>query len=546
MTSTEQTVKSDITKNTKNFLTYPVEGSKDEFTTLYTYFSLSFLDIAPGQKVCEHFSSELSKDEFIQTEETFYTGIERLYYAMKLIEMCDQNQLPDQTMEHAVNAIKKLYNQTFYEEGYFLSNEFKKYRNEDGYDEVELMHTSMMLELALKTDIDLNKNKTSIVNWLNQFMVGKNDPQFIRQYYKIMKLLNLKASPSILGQNSYESIIQKENYEFNDLLSIESLTYLHKENKITLNREEIQSILQGLSYSHNQFANIQHEYYVLSIYSNLDLIDVYPHKDKLRKQFNRYAYPDGMMPVFSMTTNPYSGYYSMVVALQSAELDDGSAIQLKKFLSDFLSETDVEKLLGTDPFEILSYIHLMKYVDDTYPDSKEAERISKVLKEKLPPQVNPGNIIKTSHIIESLALLEANLKVKDFPANTMEIVNQLGKGNTKLFENSTDFTNLLFINSLAETGKFSKELKEVIPYVKKVKINLSGEVAAYELYQKTLFLKQMGEATNDDLIAEKLIQLHDGNGYKLNDQQHYKNFYATIFLNRLNQILLGKEQIHEQ
>jgi hypothetical protein len=546
MTSIEQVVKSDITKNTQNFLTFPVENSKDEFTTLYTYFSLHFLDESPNKKVCERFSNELSKDKFTQTEETFYTGIERLYYSMNLIELCDQAQLPSNTMANAENAIEKLYKQTYFKEGYFLSNEFKEFREKEGYEEVKMMQTSMMLELSQKADVDLNANKAAIAKWLNQFMEDKTDPLFIRHYLKIMKTLDIEPAPSIIDRISYESIIQKDYYEFNDLLTIESLTYLHKQELLTLSREQILSILQRLTYSSSQFVNIQQEYYVLSIYSNLNQLDHYPLRDKLSNQFNRYVYPDGMMPVFSKTTNPYSPYYSMVVAMQSADEDDVAAIQLQKYLSGLLKEADVEELMGLDPFEVLSYIHLKKYIDNSYPDTKEAKEIAEAIKHELPSRVNAGNVIRTSYMIDSLALLDAELKPVEFPENTMEIMKKLGQGKTKLFSNSTDFSNLLYINSLAATGKFSKELKEIVPYVEKINIDLSSEVAAYELYHKTLFLKQMEETTDDNAIADQLITLHNGYGYKLNNKQSYKNFYATMLLNRLNQSLLGEEQIHEQ
>jgi hypothetical protein len=545
MTSIEQAVKSDITKNTQNFLTFPVEDSKDEFTTLYTYFSLHFLDEGPNKKVCERFSNELSKEEFTQTEETFYTGIERLYHSMKLIELCDQDKLPAHTMANAKDAIEKLYKQTFFKEGYFLSNEFKEFRNKEGYEEVKLMQTSMMLELSQKAGIDLNGNKAAITKWLNQFMEDKTDPLFIRHYLEIMKTFNIEPATSIIDRISYESIIQKNYYEFNDLLTIESLTYLHKEELLTLNREQLLSILRTLTYSSSQFSNIQQEYYVLSIYSNLNQLDHYPHQDKLSNQYDRYVYPDGMMPVFSKTTNPYSPYYSMVVAMQSAEDDDVAAIQLQKYLSGFLKDTDIEELMGLDPFEILSYIQLKKHIDETYPHTDEAKEIAKAIKHELPSQVNAGNVIRTSYMIDSLALLDAELKAGEFPKNTMEIVKQLGHGKTKLFMNSTDFTNLIYMNSLAATGKFSKELKDIVPYVKKIKIDLSSEVAAYELYNKTRFLKQMEEETDDNVIADHLIKLNNGYGYKLNNKQNFKNFYATIFLNRLNQSLLGEEQIHE-
>ncbi|MFL8939243.1 hypothetical protein ACKA06_21000 [Rossellomorea oryzaecorticis] len=543
--SIEQTVKSDITRNTQDFLTFPVEDSKDEFTTLYTYFSLDLLGPPPGQQVCNQFSNELAKEEFTQTEETFYTGIERLYYAVKLIDLCDQEQLTGETEARAEEAIRELYSQTFFKEGYFLSNEFKEYRNKEGYEEVKLMQTSMMLELAQRADVDLSRNKEAVTKWLKGFMEGKTDALSIRHYSKIMKLLNTEPSSSIMNKISYKSIVQKDFYEFTDLLTIESLTHLHKEQQVTLKPEDIQAILQRISYSHNQFANIQQEFYVISIYSNLDMLDAYPNKDKLTRQFERYVHSDGMMPVFSKTNNPYSPYYSMVVAMQSADKDDVAAIQLNKFLAGFLKETDMDELTGLDPFEILSYIHLKKHIDEGFQDTDEAAELAETLKQKLPSQVNAGNVIRTSYLIDSLTLLQADVKEEDFPGNTLEILKRLGSGKTKLFENSTDFSNILFVNSLAGTGKFSKELKDIVPYVEKVNIDTKSEVAAYELYQKALFLRKMGVPTDDNLIAEKLIQLQNGSGYKLNNKQQYKNFYATIFLNRLNQSLLGEEQIDE-
>jgi hypothetical protein len=252
------------------------------------------------------------------------------------------------------------------------------------------------------------------------------------------------------------------------------------------------------------------------------------------------------MPLFSQTSNPYSAYYSMVVALKSANEGDVSAIQLQKYLSGFLKKINVEDLMDLDAFEILSYIHLNEYVDDSFKHTKEAAIIAETIKDELPSRVNAGNIIKTSYLIDSLALLEEDLNMNELPENTLEIVDNLGQGKTKLFENSTDFSNLLFINSLAANGKFSKELKEIVPYAMKIKIDLSSQVAAYELYQKTLFLKRMGIDTDDNKIADQLIKLHNGLGYKLNEKQSFKSFYATIFLNRLNHILLGEEKHHDQ
>jgi hypothetical protein len=546
MEGIREAVKSDLTRNTQDFLTYPVEDSKDEFTTLYTYLSLGLLDKNPPQNVCEHFSKELSKDEFIQTEESFYTGIERLYFAMKLLELCNQEEITKKTIEHAEASTTKLYHSTYFKEGYFLSDEFKEFKDKEGYEEVKFFQTHMMLKLGKEANIDFSQKKESIAGWLNHFINDTKDPLFIRHYLESMNLLNIAPSPSILNKMNYEPIIQKDSYKFHDILTVESLTYMHKKEWVTLTPEELLSILQKVTGSQSQFANIQQQYYVLSIYSHLGQVDKYLQKDRFMEKYNRYVYPDGMMPLFSQTSNPYSTYYSMVTALTSSEEGDEAAIQLQKYLSGFLKGVKVEDLMDLDSFEILSYISLKEFVDESFHDTNEAESIKEAIKEELPSRVNAGNIIKTSYLIDSLALLKEDFNKDEFPENTSEIINNLRQGKTKLFENSTDFSNLLFINSLAATGKFSKELKEIVPYATKINIDLSSEVAAYELYQKNIFLKRMGIETDDNKIAGQLIKLHNGSGYKLNEKQSYQSFYATIFLNRLNHILLGEEKHHDQ
>ncbi|MCR8848280.1 hypothetical protein NQ095_07690 [Rossellomorea sp. SC111] len=535
MNSIKRVVQTDIITNSRSYLTFPVEDSKDEFTTFYTYKAMEYFDIHPNEQICTQYANKMGKSDFIKNQEEFFTGIERMYHASMLMDGCKKTRSDIQSKK----SIQDLYDRSYFDEGYFLSDEFKDYRNKEGYEDVKLTQTQMMLKLGKKWDIHTDKRNDRIKAWLDQFIEKETDPLYIRKYMDSVELLGFNPNKEILQQLVYTSIIQKDHYEFLDLLSIESLAYMHQKGWITLSRDEIKLIMQRLSFVNNQFSDIQQEYYTLSIYDHFNQLDVYPHKEAMTSQFNRLVYPDGMLPLISKTSNPYSPYYSMLIALDDGE-ESVASIQLKKRVSSLLKDASLKELMKMDPFEVLSYIHLQKEINSSFGDTEFGKRLGEKIKESLSNQLNAGNIIKNSYYIYSLSLLDAPIKKNELPKNVDAALKKLAKGQTKLFTNSTDFSNLLLINSLLESGIYKDELEEVIPYVKKIQIDLSSQVSAYELYYKTVFLEKMGEEPDVEEVGEKLMELHSGSGYKLNNKQKYENFYATIFLNQLNQRILGE------
>jgi hypothetical protein len=535
MESIKQVVQTDIMTNSASYLTYPVEDSKDEFTTFYTYKTMDFFNKHPNKKVCSHYMESIDKKEFTENQDEFFTGIERMYNAVELLEQCGKT-IPADKMKPVIQG---LYNQSYFEEGYFLSAEFKEYRNKEGYEEVKLSQTQMMLELGDKWNIPMDDRKDPIKAWLDKFINQETDPLYIRKYLDSMESLGFKPNKDVLQQLDYSSIIEKDQYTFLDLLSIESVAYMHQKGLITLSKEEITLIFDKLSYSHTQFSDIQQEFFTVSIYDHFNLLQEYPNEDSMIRQFTRLVYQDGMLPLLSKTSNPYSPYLSMMVALEDQE-DSVASIQLKKRISTIVKGAALKDLMKMDPFEVLSYIKLQKEINPSFSETELGKGLISEIKGNLSNHLDAGNIIRNSYYIHSLSLMGAPIKENDLPKNTETSLKMLGDGKTKLFTNSTDFSNLLLIYSLKESGLFKQELKNVIPYVKKIQVNLSSQVPAYELYYKTLILKEMGEETDVEDTAEKLSELHSGNGYKLNKEQKFSNFYATIFLNQLNHRMLGE------
>jgi hypothetical protein len=532
-------INSDITTGSSSFLISPIEDSKDEFTTFYTYYTLSYLEQSPNEKVCRRYAQEIKDKGFIEETEETFTGIERLYNGIRLLELCEEIR-SEEIIRGATDNIKTLWKVTYDKEGYFLSDEFKDFQDKAGYLEVKLNQTYMMLDLASKANITIDERKMDIKNWLDNVIKDKTDPLIIRKYLDITELLGFTNDNGIISKVKYDSFIGKEIYNFNDLVTIENIAYLHDSEYIQLSEDEISTIINTLALLNYQFTDIQTEYYVVSIYSHLDELDSYNYKDELLNQFNSFVYTDGMLPLFSKVTNPFSSLYTMVTALDNKENNDIAIAQLRERVSMILQQSKVEEILEIDSYELYSYIKLQQFINPNFNQTELAKQLIKAIKEELSPVLNAGNIIKNSHYIHSLSTLNATVSKEELPRNIDEALNKLGNGQVKLFKNSNDFTNLLLVYSLSGLDLFREELQEVIPYVKKVDVDLSSDVAAYELYYKALFLNQLGEKFDQNEVARKVIELQKGNGYKLNKKQRFANFYSTSFLIELSEKFIGE------
>ncbi|MGP7818812.1 hypothetical protein [Niallia sp. 01092] len=510
-----------------------IDGSKDEYVTYYVYQTASLLGHSPNKNYCQTLLQMLHKDSFPKEQENLiFSGIERVFRAQKSMELCQENAAL-LLRKH----IKYLLNTTYNEQGFFLSEEFKKFKNKPEYMDVKIQQTYMMLYLASNygflEDIDTKKIKY----WIDTIIL--EDFYRIDTVIKINKMLGYETEFEIDNNKVYQ-LVNLKSYNFNDLLELNSLTNINKfQNNFKLENKTISIILNKLDNYHFGLSDIQSEYYKLNILSNLNKSIKKQEKQLLLRDFSAYVYKDGMFPTISSFNNPFSPTF---IGRDSVEYSKYKTTKYDKTIFKHIKQVDISELIKLDSLEVFSFVSLLKLIDGEEIEENKKEELKKALLKKVKEPIVRSNIMSWSFYTRSLQILEGDISKDMLPKNTEDILNQIVISQKSYFESNDNISTLVFLDTLARTGVYLNKIKKTEPFINKVNIDINSDIAAYLIYYKTSLLEELDLPYDKNKIANHVKNLFKNHGYALNNKESFPDIYSTYFMMNTNKLLMEDVQ----
>ncbi|MGD6867599.1 hypothetical protein ACQCV6_15360 [Bacillus cereus] len=507
-----------------------VEGSKDEYITYYAYQTVYLLGESPGRNYCKHLKQVTEKGDFsAETENLIFTGIERVYRAQKSLELCI-----GETEQTKFLGIEKhvidLLNSTYIDNGYFISEEFKPYKDKPEYIEVKLQQTYMMIYLAnvyKKLDeIDTNQIKL----WIKQ--IPLKDLTIINTITKIDEILGAKTNVEI-DIKEVESLVNQQTYQIHDFMSLNSLVELYNKKYIQLDNSIITSIKDKIKKYQFGLSDIQSEYIKNNILKNLNTDINEKEKEILLKDFSTYMYDDGMLPTFSTYNNPLS---PSLVGRISEEFTVANSSNHDVKILNTIKNLNMKELMKQDPFEVYSYVTLYKLADST-PDDSQKKELIEMLKQKIKLPINRNNVMSWSFYVKSLINLDEKISVNMLPNNTTEILNSIIEKEKSYFGKNGEISTLVFLETIASTELYQDKLIKTKKFIEVVDADENSEIGAYLIYYKTMLQEILEIPYDKNKTASKITRLFKQSGYSLSTQNKFADVYSTYFLMNVNQIL---------
>lgn len=509
-----------------------VEGSKDEYVTYYFYKTAFLLGHKPTLNYYKTTLDMLKSNSFSKEEgDLIFTGIERVYRTQKLLELDEKNLNSSSSLMK--NHTKYLINTTFMSEGYFISNEFNEYRNTPEYLDVEIQQTFMMLYLAteygLIKDVELNK----IESWVDSIDLN-NDPIRIEKVVQINEMLNRKSKLKI-NPSKIRKLIYHDSYNFNDILTINSITNLYLDKIIKLTHKEISAINSRLKSSYFNDSDIQSQYYKLDSLKKLGVSISTKENDMELKKINYFIdNNNGMLPTISSYNNPFSilliGRYAETTTGFKSNLHDVKILK-------YLNKIKASELIKQDALEIYSYTSLFQLSDKKMETNNRKTLINYLLK-KIKVPIDQSNVMDWSFYIKSLVALNIDLSSDMLSENTQVILDKIIKDQKSVFGNNTEISTLAFLEALSNANLSLEKIKQTKTFIDNVKIDTHLDTAPYLIYYKTALLEETSLPYDKNELAEPIAKLFKHVGYALNDQKQFYDVYSTFFIMQANQLLL--------
>lgn len=507
-----------------------VEDSKDEYITYYAYQTVYLLGESPGRNYCKHLKQVTEKGDFsAETENLIFTGIERVYRAQKSLELCI-----GETEQTKFSGIEKhvidLLNSTYIDHGYFISEEFKPYKDKPEYIEVKLQQTYMMIYLA-NVYKQLDKIDTNQIKlWIKQ--IPLKDLTVINTITKIDEILGSKTNVEI-DIKEVESLVNQQTYQIHDFMSLNSLVELYNKKYIQLDNSIITSIKDKIKKYQFGLSDIQSEYIKNNILKNLNTDINEKEKEILLKDFSTYMYDDGMLPTFSTYNNPLS---PSLVGRISEEFTVANSSNHDVKILNTIKNLNMKELMKQDPFEVYSYVTLYKLADST-PDDSQKKELIEMLKQKIKLPINRNNVMSWSFYVKSLINLDEKISVNMLPNNTTEILNSIIETEKSYFGKNGEISTLVFLETIASTELYQDKLIKTKKFIEVVDADENSEIGAYLIYYKTMLQEILEIPYDKNKTASKITRLFKQSGYSLSTQHKFADVYSTYFLMNVNQIL---------
>ncbi|MFS0657150.1 hypothetical protein [Bacillus sp. 179-C3.3 HS] len=506
-----------------------VNDTEDEYTSYYFHQSALLLNQPTDEKFCNTQFEKLEEESFAKdiTDNMIFTGIERVYRAYQSIKNCKGDATP---------LIKKhtqyLLNTSFYKDGFFLSEEFKEFKDNPDYMDVKLQQTHMMLVLLSDLNLMQSVNKHKISLWVDK--IKPEDFVTLELILDINEKLQLDSKYN-LNSTELKKRINKKNLDFDDLLEINSFVNLNSKNLIKKDKELLNSISKKIRSFSFEASDIQSEYFKLNILKNLN-VEIDPkEKEAFIDKFSTFEYENGMFPAIAPFNNSFS---PILIGKDLSEFPKNKAAKIDKIIRSHLSKVTFDDLVKLDALEIYSYISLLDLTDHQHNNQLNI-KLKQYLTKKVKEPIDVHTIMNWSFYTRSLLKLESDFERELLPDNTNEMITKITKYPESYYDEEKKITSLVFLDTLARTELYSSELESVKSDIRDIPINVSIDIAAYLIYYKVSVMEKLEIEYDKNEVAQQITSLFKKKGYSLNKKQNFPDIYSTYLITNANKMVMG-------
>ncbi|MGD7008558.1 hypothetical protein [Metabacillus sp. 84] len=513
-----------------------MEGSKDEYVSYYAYQTADLLGENPHEPYCRTVIEFLKNDSFADEEDQLiFTGIERVYRADQSLSLCSYEA--SQSKAYMEKHVQHLLDTTYIPDGYFISNEFKEYRDKPGYELVKVQQTRMMLNMASKYGFMEALDQKAIRSWVKSLEL--NELQTLEAAAEMNQIMGIETARKIPSAD-IDKLIHKRTYDFNDLMDLNSLAALQKLQPELLQPDEMAEIAEKVKKQFYGLSDIQSEYLKMNLLHQFHSLPDPQHKDMILKDLSVYRYEDGMLPSFSTYDNQFSpvliGKVSEEYAGRSNPAHDEAI--LKRVLA-----ADIDELMKQDPFEVYSFVSLLSKTGGKLPDEKK-EALNAALLKKMEMPIVRSSMMGFTFYAKALKQLNGSITKEMLPPNTEAILNEIIQKQASYFGEKDQVSSLAFLETLSSIGLYTDQVRKAKPFADQVKTDPDSEIGAYLIYYKAALMHNSGMPYDQNKTGRNISQLYKRTGYALNSSKSFPDIYSTYFLMAINHNLT--EDFHHE
>lgn len=509
-----------------------INGTEDEYTSYYFHQSALLLNQPTDNNYCKTITKKLEEESFARdiTDNMIFTGIERVYRAYQSIQNCKTDAIP-LLKKHTQYLLKE----SFYKNGFFLSEEFKEFKNNPDYQDVKLQHTYMMLALLSNLNLIEKVNKHKINMWVDN--IKPKDFVTLETLLGIYGFLGIDKKFN-LNNEIIRKRITKKTLDFDDLLEINSYVNIHKSNMLKADKQLLKSISNKIKYLSIEVSDIQSEYFKLNILRNLNVTINSKEKDAFLNKYSTFEYNNGMFPTITPFNNAFT---PILIGKDLSQFSNDQTKKINTIIRKHIAKVTLDDLLKLDPLEIYSYLALLDLTGAQHPDNQLSMQLKKYLIKKTRESINVQNVMNWSFYTRSLLILEKDFNKDFLPVNTEDKINKITKYPGNYFNEENKITSLIFLDTLARTNLYSTELKKLESDIRNVSINTSLDIAAYLIYYKVSLMEKLDIQYDKNEIADQITVLYKNTGYTLNEKQNFPDMYSTYLITSVNKMVMGEK-----